>query len=206
MKNELILIENVERRLKEAREPPIFPLSPTHRKELRNLRDTNVGNLKERLRTIKQLKKEEYAKKHTGRIAKEINNQQKICDKLNKDWQIRIIKIQQLLQERQEMEESFDITYFTKENDYSDICNLRKIEESKREFRFEKKEVVKRIAEEEFEEKYGDKFKAVQEKIDDIITKYEEAINFGDLEIVKALYYMMKTADKFFEKVNTLEV
>jgi len=49
-------------------------------------------------------------------------------------------------------------------------------------------------------------FKEVRNLIDDMNTKYEEAINFGDLEIVKELYFILKDGDKFLEKLINLEV
>lgn len=44
-KNELTLYENIEKQLQKPRNVVVFPLTPTHRKELRLLRNTNIGSL-----------------------------------------------------------------------------------------------------------------------------------------------------------------
>lgn len=203
--NALMLIDNIEKRLRQKREPIVFPLTPTHRKELRQLRDKNIGELSNQLSTIKQLKKEEYIKKYAKDIEKKFNDKQKVCDKLNTDWGIRIGKIVKLLKGRKELEKATDIKFLTLSSDYNNIRTL-KISDLKRKFSIDKENVSKAIAEENFNKKYGANFSAIQKKIVDIVTKYEEAINFGDLEIVKELYYIMKTSNKLFEKIEKLEV
>ena len=42
--NELVIVDKIEKRLQQKREPTIFPLASNHRKELRALREINVGN------------------------------------------------------------------------------------------------------------------------------------------------------------------
>lgn len=206
MKNEIILVESIEKRLRKVREPPIFPLSPTHRKELRELRNRNIGNLRERLSTIKSLKLDEYEKKHFAKIEKKLAEKEKICKMLNDDFEKIIKNINNLLSERKKFEDKFDIKFLKLSNDYGNVANLDKLDVEKRRFSFEKKNVIHKIAEDDFEKKYGIRFDEVQKKIDDIVTKYEEAINFGDLEIVKELYYIMKTADSFFTKISELNI
>jgi len=204
--NELILVENIEKRLREKREPPIFPLSPTHRKELRELRDRNVGDLRERLRIIKQLKKEEYKKKYFTEIQTELKKVEHTCKLLNEDWTKRIEKMNEILRERKELENKNDIKCLDLKCSWNKISELKEIKEEERKFIFDKNDMTNHIAEKEFERKYAKSFELVSKKIDDIYTKYEEAINFGDLEIVKALYYIMKTAENFFDKVNNLRI
>lgn len=204
--NELVIIDNIETKLKAKREPVVFPLSPTHRKELRILRDTNIGNLMQRMRTLKELKKEEYFKKYTKEIQKEMDSKSKICDSLNADWKVRIEKINKILDERKDIEKKTDLKFLDIHNDWSNIAKLEHIQESDRKISFDAEKVTRQVSNEEFEKKYGVKFDAIQKRIDDVNTKYEEAINFGDLEIVKELYYIMKTADSFFENVSKIEV
>jgi len=203
--NELILVDKIEKRLQEQREPPIFPLASNHRKELRKLRDDNVGNLRERLHTIKTLKKEEYEKKYAKQIEKELERYEGISDKLNIDWKDRVKKINNILNERKQLEEKSDINKLSLEQDWNDISELKELK-PKREFKLDRKQKALEIAREEFEKKYGDKFDAVEKKIGIIVTHYEEAINFGDLEIVKKIYYMMKKSDSFFIKVSELKI
>ena len=198
MANELMIIKNIESRLKKKREPSIFPLTPTHRKELRELKETNVGNLLYRLRTLKELKKEEYEKKYKKQILEDLEGKSDTCNILNKDWKDRLKKINQIVSERDLLESKSDLKFLEIDDDSSNIDTFSYINEIE--------VVTKKIANEEFDKKFGDKFNEIQKNIDDVTTKYEEAINFGDLEIVKEIYYIMKTADSFFEKVSKIEV
>ena len=203
--NDLIIIDKIEKKLQEKREPPIFPLASNHRKELRKLRDDNVGNLRERLRTIETLKKEEYEKKYAKQIEKELERYEGISKKLNFDWCERLKKINKIVSERKELEEKSHINKLSINNGYDEISELKKVK-SKREFSLDRKRKALEIAREEFDKKYGDKFNDVEKRINVIVTHYEEAINFGDLEIVKKIYYMMKKSDEFFTKVSDLKV
>ncbi len=202
--NDLILVDKIEKKLQEKREPTIFPLTPTHRKELRQLRNTNVGNLRDRLRIIENLKREEYENKYVKEIEVELRRYEGIIQKLNQDWKERLIKINNIINQRIELEEKSNLTKFSLERDYG-ISELQEFK-SQRVFSLNRKTKSLEIAKEEFENKYKDKFNEVQKQIDTIVTHYEEAINFGDLEIVKKLYYMMKSADKFFDKVSNLKI
>lgn len=205
-KNELMIIENIEKRLKAKREPIIFPLSPTHRKELRNLKSVNIGNLKEQLRNIRKIKQDLYTKKYTLEIQKMLKEKLKICVKLNKDWGERIIKIEKLINERKILEGK-DLNLFTINRGYTDVSSLKvSIGDMKREFIIDEERVIKDITQKSFEDKYGSCFKKVMDQIEDLNTKYEESINFGDLEIVKELYYIMKTSGSLFEKLDKMDM
>lgn len=203
--NDLVVIDKIEQKLQEPREENTFPLTPTHRKELRKLRNENVGNLQERLKTIKQLKKEEYQNKYSKQIQKVLLKKEGVCKKLNSDWIKRLEQINKILLERKELEEKSNIKDFRIDCDYGNVGRLEKIK-TKRDYSTDSKQMSLKITEEEFEEKYGKKFEEVQKKIDSVVTKYEEAINFGDLNIVKQLYYIMKKADNFFIKIEQLEI
>jgi len=203
--NELILVDKIEKRLQEQREPLIFPLAANHRKELRKLRDDNVGNLRGRLKNIETLKREEYQKKYAKQIEKELEKYVKLSDNLNNDWKERIGKINRILEERKQLEENQGVDNLSINQDYGGLCSLEKLN-PKREFSLNRKQKSLEIAKEEFEKKYGDKFNAVEKEIDIVVTHYEEAINFGDLEIVKKLYYIMKKSDSFFIKVSELKI
>jgi len=203
--NDLALVDKIESKLKEKREPVIFPLASNHRKELRKLRDDNVGGLQSRLRTIEKLKREEYEKKYAKEIEQELEKHEFLSNQLNKDWKQIIEKINKLVDARKILEEKNDISKLYLDVDYNDFSSL-KVFKSKREFSLDRRQKSLEIAREEFEKKYKVNFNAVKKKIDIIVTQYEEAINFGDLEIVKKLYYMMKGADKFFDKISNLKI
>ncbi len=203
--NELIIADKIEKSLQEKREPIIFPLDLNHRKELRALRDTNIGNLKDKLNNIERLKREEYIKKHALQIEKELKKYQTKADVLNSDWEVRVLKIKNIIKERKEFEKKIDTNRLILYNDYDAVGEL-KLLEYKRKFSFNSSSQSKEVAREEFDKKYKYKFEAVRKKIDVLVTHYEEAINFGDLEIVKKLYYLMKKSDNFFNKINELEI
>lgn len=204
--NELILADKIDKKLQERREPVIFPLAHNHRKELRKLRDENIGNLRDRLNTIKRLKEEEYIKKHKDEIEEGLVGYEKKCVILNKDWDKRASTINKIIKERKKLEKKYNIPNATINHDYGNICNLNISEKQNRTFKFNRDNAINGIAKKQFEDKFGKPFEMVGKKIDDIHTKYEEAINFGDLEIVKQLYYLMKKAEGFFDKIDMLEV
>lgn len=206
MKNELILVDRIEKKLREVREPPVFPLSPSHRKELRELRNRNIGDLRQRLRTIRDLKQEEYKRKYSSDIKSELENYDKVCKLLNNDWNVRIVKLNKILQERKELEKKYNVDLLKLDHNYNTISQLKEIKEEERKFSFDSESFANNISEKEFNKKYGKSFEMVSKKIDDVHTKYEEAINFGDLEIVKQLYYIMKSAESFFVDVSNLKV
>jgi len=205
VKNEIILVEKIEKRLQQRREEVVFPLSPTHRKELRQLKEKNIGNLRQRLRNIKEIKKKEFIEKYESDIIKKIEKTGECCDMLNKDWEKRIKDINKILFEREILEKKNHVENLRIETDYGKISDLKDIN-CKRKVSFDKFQRSKEIASEKFIEKFGEHFTAIDKKIDEVTTQYEEAINFGDLEIVKELYYIMKTAENFFEKVTDLKV
>ncbi len=203
--NELIIADKIEKQLQEPREPTIFPLTPTHRKELRTLRDDNIGSLRQRLRNIETLKREEYQKKYSKDIEKELGKHEKLASYLNKDWKQRLVQINNILQDRKKLEEKSDVKRLYLNSGWEDIAKLKDFD-LKREYTLDREHKANEIARDEFEEKYKETFNSVLKKIDIIFTQYEEAINFGDLEIVKKLYYIMKTSDSFFQKISELKI
>ncbi len=204
-KNELVVYNSIERRLREPRKEIVFPLTPTHRKELRILKNTNLGNLNSRLSVIRKLKGEEYFKKHKAEILRELSDKQKICQGLNVDWQTRLKKINLILEERRKIESKADIKCLNLANDYGEVADLKTIKND-RKYSIDEEQVADKIARDQFDKRYKQSFDEVSRRINDIETKYEEAINFGDLEIVKELYYIMKSSDKLFEKINNLKI
>lgn len=206
--NELVVLDKLENKLKSPREPALFPLAALHRKELRELRDKNVGNLRKRLLAIKNIKKDEYRKKYEKELIDTLKKQEEICIFLNDDWKNVIKKINVLIERRKNLEKKYLKFNFSCENAYGSVPSLSSLvsADSKRKFFIDYELRSKEILDKEFEESYGEKFGIVMSKIDRIVEQYEEAINFGDLEMVKSLYYVMKKADKFFDGVSKIEV
>lgn len=207
--NELMIVKNIEKRLQIPQEVKVFPLTPTHRKELRQLRDKNIGELRQRLNIIKELKKEEYIKKYKKDIQKELKNYQEVSKALNDDWKKIVDKIKLWIETRKKQEDKIkdSIKKLSLNYDYGDIPQLDVSGKTwKREFSTDMVKLTKNIANQEFESKFGVAFQKSQEHIDQLYTMYEEAINFGDLEIVKEIYYKLKKSDDFFNKVSGLTI
>jgi len=208
--NYLIVIESIDKRLQQKRNTEVFPLSPTHRKELRELKNRNIGELNTRLRDIKKLKREEYFKKYSEEIKKEFQNKEQIVERLNNNWIVVLKKINSIIEDRKKFESSFDLENMDINTGYSSVSHLSVIDESNSNFRrrisFNADEVSLNISKDEFNKKYGKAFDGVQKIIDTITTQYEEAINFGDVEIVKELYYKMKSSDGIFKKISEIKI
>jgi hypothetical protein len=205
--NELILVDKMEKRLRQPQEPRVFPLTPTHRKELRQLRDRNIGELKNRLSNIKQMKKEEYARKYKRELELESKKYPLVCQELNSDWKKIIDKINKIISDRKNFEDKHKeiIAKLNLDCDWSEISRLKPTT-LRRNYQVNISKVSKDLAKKEFEQKYGKSFEETNNKIDLLVTMYEEAINFGDLEIVKEIYYKLKEADKFIERVSQIKV
>jgi len=206
MSNELMVLEKIQSKLQGRREPEIFPLAALHRKELRALKKDSVGNLRHRLATIRSLKKEEYAKKYATDIKAELDKFSKDAIELNVDWNDRVVKLNKILDDRKQLELKYDMDMFFINSDYHSVGNLNVVKKDCRILKFDLLGKSKAILEKEFVKKYGRQFSSVETRITKLETAYEEAINFGDLEVVKKLYYMMKNADTFLDKVSAIEV
>lgn len=205
--NELVLVDKMEKRLRQPQEPRVFPLTPTHRKELRQLRDRNIGELKNRLNNIKQIKKEEYARKYKNELELESKKYLLVCQELNNDWKKIIEKVNKMISDRKKFEDKQKeiIEKLDLDCNWSGISQLQPIT-SKRKYKINIPGVAQQLGKKEFEKKYGKAFEETNKKIDLLVTMYEEAINFGDLEIVKEIYYKLKEADKFIERVAKIKV
>lgn len=207
--NELVVIEKIDKKLQERRDPVQFPIAQAHRKELRELRDSNIGNIRQQLKVIKQLKCEEYQKKYSSKIKKDIEEKSKVCDVLNDDWKKRLEQIDKIILDRKKFEEKYDMSMLDLSNGYIRICELMSIQSSsdyRRSFSLDISKKSDEIASKEFDKIFKAKFDAIEQKIDQISKMYEEAISFGDLEQVKAIYYQLKKSDAFFKKVSELEI
>lgn len=206
MVNDLMIVGKIDKQLREKRpeKDNVFPLSPTHRKELRKLRDSNISGLKERLYNIMKVKKEEFFTKYRDKIENEADKVNPKIDKLNKKFNDMINDLRKSTRELVALEEELGMDNIAVDRDWNDICALED-KHYKREYKKDTK-LIKKTLEDMFEKQFGEKFSEVQKKIDKMLEQYEEAINFGDLEIVKELYYQLKDADGFLDSVSKLEV
>lgn len=205
MTNELIVIGKIDKALQQNK-GNVFPLAALHRKELRELKSRHLGDLRLQINSIKTMKRDEYEKKYQKQILKELAVHKQTAELLNKESVELFDSIKSLLDARKAREEEFDTLYLTLCTSYGDISNLKLHNELRREFILDEEKVIKQIADIEFNEKYGDAFKKVRDEIDAAERAYEEAINFGDLQIVKDIYYMLKSGEKFLEKISKIKV
>lgn len=210
MKTELTLYDKIESQLQERRPTTVFPLTATHRKELRELRDRNVGNLRTKLSFIKSEKRDFYTKQYIADIETEVGKKLAHVDKVNSSFVDMISKIKSLVEKQREIEAKAleSIGSCSTENGYDEIEQLRvdAISNNYRRLKVDVSAQSKSIASDEFDKKYGTLFQEAGDKIDKLNEMYEEAINFGDLEQVKEIYYMFKNADSFLDNVAKLEI
>lgn len=206
MKNDLMIINNIENKLRTKRKETdnIFPLSPTHRKELRLLKSSNIGELYNQLDNIKKLKKEEFKQKYFKIVLNKCEEYKKDMTLLNEKYHSMIDKINSMIEELKECENKTDMQIIDIKYKYDTISSLNKFG-YEREYIISKNNINK-ILEKMFNEKFNKKFNVIKERIEKMSKQYEEAINFGDLEIVKELYYMMKDTDIILNEASKIKV
>ena len=197
-------MKTVDTKLRTPRPETTFPLTPTHRKELRNLRDENIGNLNERLRAIRELKFNEFMEKHKEPLEKMREDLRSNCETLNENWEHTKTEINKILEKRRELEETMGLVNVDLDTSSFEGASLKDYN-NRRGFSVNDGYVID-VAKKEFETQYGEGFKKVKELISDVFTKYEEAINFGDLNIVKQLYYDMKDGTKFLKQISEMKI
>lgn len=205
---EIIIIENIDKKLRAKRstKDSVFPLSPTHRRELRQLRDRNLNDVRSRLRVISNIKKEEFSKKYKDKIQKKADEIEEPIKVMNRKFISIVSNVTREINQLKNMESKVDMTYVTIKSCYDGVSQLKSsISDYERRYSINDKS-IKKALESLFESKFGDVFKKAGMKIDKMMEQYEEAINFGDLELVKELYYGMKDANKFLDSVSNLKV
>lgn len=204
--NELIIID-VDKSLKIKRNEIVFPLTATHRKELREFKNRNIGNLKSQINTIRKMKLTEYKEKYWKELKIIIDDKKEKIEELNKDFEKRILLIRNIINQRIEIEnensELIKLCYIDYTYDIADLENVKK--DIKRVLSIEDSKIAS-LLEEEFKNKYNESFIIVQKKIDKLEELYEEAINFGCLEQVKRIYYVLKDTEQFVNNINNLKI
>ena len=201
---------------------PVFPLQAMHRKELRKLRDKNVGNLQTQIRFIKSQKRDEFIEAFMVTNKATIKKLQTKAKRYDTILNKRIAKLIQcgegLSKDIQALKDSevFNISRSYSLNDFFDaICSHnRKLKENKniRESNntlyvnsYLSEDNVKDIARKRFEELFSEPFENCNKMVSKINELYEEAINFGDLEQCKNIYYDMKKGDAFIDSIKNLQ-
>lgn len=208
--NELTLYAKIENQLQERRPQSVFPLTATHRKELRELRDRNVGSLQTRLNFIKSEKREQYVKKYVRDVESELKEKQSVVKEVNARFDAMKEQILHLVETHKQYEA--DVRKTLGSHDVShDYCNIGQLDiedvrRTNRKITINTFKVSNEIVSKEFDAKYNKFFEEATNKITKLNEMYEEAINFGDLEQVKEIYYMFKNADQFLDKVQKIEV
>jgi hypothetical protein len=65
---------------------------------------------------------------------------------------------------------------------------------------------IRNFVRKSFDDKYKISFDEIENFIKKMNETYEEAINFGDLELVKKIYYYLKDSDKLFKKIEDMKI
>jgi len=207
-KNEITIANDINKRLQVRRSETVFPLSPTHRKELRELKNKNLGGLTTRLRFIRSEKLDEFKLLNKKNLDLKLDKHILKCNELNKkyyDVQKEFIEKEDLVyRELQEFSKSFKEKY-GQEIIRDKYYRYRLDNDNEIQLKISDNTKVNMI-ELIFKEKYGKLFDDVREKIEVLTEQYEEAINFGDLEMVKEIYYIMKSSDDIFIKIRNIKL
>ena len=207
MTNDLTLIENINKQLRKPREEKdnIFPLSATHRKELRELKKTNISSITSRLSYIRKIKTDEFMKKYDKIFETELKKHDHIIQKLNNLVADMYVSIEKHFAIIKEAEKECNREFIQISSGYGSIGCLNIEKEDRRRYSISKN-AMQNMIRDRFDEAFGKRFGKVQEIINTLSTQYEEAINFGDLELVKKLYYQLKDADTFLTSISEMKV
>lgn len=201
-------IENTSQEIALPRPSVNTILTPTHRKELRDLRRRNVSDLQTKIFFIRSQKKDEYIKANQKQIEEELEIQNRAAAKINLSFNKMARQIQILVQ-KQKLAEDIVLKSNPKlaiQSGYGDIGQLSMNNLPTREVIIKNiPDQAKRIAEDEFKTNFGKAFSEIEENIEKLDQTYEEAINFGDLELVKSTYFQYKNAEAFLEKIRTMK-
>lgn len=206
-KTELVIVD-IDKSLRITRKENVFPLSTTHRKELRQLKYRNIGSLQTQVANIRKLKMEEYKTKYWKEIIKENESKKELLSYINNDMDNRVLQIRQILSERRKLEEKhkelLDDSILT--TGYDMISKLDSDKDGVERKYLIDDQYIDKILKERFKEKYQVAFDEVDKKIQKLEELYEEAINFGDLEQVKRIYYILKQTEDFVNSISELKI
>ena len=205
----------------------VFPIQATHRKELKRLKATHIGELRTQLRHLKNEKYTEYLDHHSDRVkriqaeieksSKAINKEAKKLNKQLKQQKLRLAKkfwpqIQELQKQYpgiigEHTGWEFPLKSLRDEEDQKRFSESIADEQNSSEHTFKvflDESKQRDILKQEFNEKYAPAFEQADDKIEILETQFEEAILFGDLEVAKQIYYTLKEADAFLAHLQDI--
>jgi hypothetical protein len=204
-KNLPTLIEKAEKNTAVRKYPMVYPISNDLRKELKKQKDKEIGDIRTQIKTLRDLKFQEFKSKAStfGKIDAILKPVEKRAKMLNKAFIELKEKAKELMKEQKDLEK--DTKYIHIDSAYCDLSQLRVDKESRRVYAVDG-DAFDEIAEEMFDKEYKNAFEETYKVLDDISTKFDEAVLFADLEAVKTLYFQMKESKKLFEKIEKMEV
>jgi len=221
-KNELIVLEKADKwktTMLAKRDEKIYPIPQQLRKELDILKSAQIGNLTSQLKFIRSEKYKEFCDANQDKIEQEREKTQKTialietgAAKLIADMQAMARKFQATEEKLLEGREEFikkDKGYHWKEvmenlgvEDENDADD----EKLSCTYQFSEEKFKDTALKEEFKRKFGIGFEEAQKAITTLEEKFKEALLFGDIELVKDIYFTMKRADEFLSKVQQMKV
>ncbi len=198
----------IDRQLR-SRKHNSFPLTPTHRKELRQIISKNIGDLRIKIDLISHEKYLEFIAKNEVKFDKIKTEQQKKVDFLMTEFNKMRDKVAKEIENFIviESETNYIKDIIRTDIGYSDISrlNIKSIEVSYRKYAISD-DKFNNYTESKFKEVFKDKTQKIYNMIDLYSTKYEEAIVFGDLLLVKDIYYHLKQLETDIEKLRKVKV
>jgi regulator of replication initiation timing len=206
-KNLPAIIEKVEKGIGKSY-PMVYPISNLLRKELKDLKAKEIGDLKQQVKAIKEIKLKEFMenKKNKAEIEKQHKPMNKDCEFLNIEFEKLAARVRKEVTAFKSIDKELAKEHINIDHSYDSISRLNFDEEKMRRQYTVNSNAWYEIGKKIFEERYGAAFDKTLELLTDISTKFDEAVLFADLEEVKSLYFQMKKSSKMFDKIRELKV
>jgi hypothetical protein len=216
MTKEIVVMQKVDKWKKwmqKRSEKRKYPIPTSLRKELMELKNAHMGNLNSQLKFLKKEKYKEYCEANQDKIETMRTQTSKVIKNLNEEWEYLLESMLVSYEEyRKSLEEIYDgkemFIQVRKGYDWNKVEEYLKNPKSKDNCRFDfdehkfRDEVLKK----DFEDRYGAGFKEAQQNINILEEKFQEAIVFGDIDLVKEIYFTLKDADQFLDRVANTKV
>jgi len=177
----------------------LFPISATHRKELRELAQTNIGTLKRKISIIRTKKKEEYVINNIKNVSdlsikiEPLQKKAKLVQKLLSEINKEILKIGT---DKLSVNNTYIFGYYITNTEFISKLIEIKIRPNYKVVYLEK----------EFDERFKDSFTKVLDELNNLEQQFEESLLFNDLHKVKFIYDEIKKADKFLKFIEHQEM
>lgn len=210
--NELVVMEKLkkfEKQILAKRDKEPYPIQSTLREELNSLKKSEIGNLRKQIMVLRQTKYDQYCELHQKKVEQEEKRSQETIEKINSDYQNMLKQFEKQTLDffkatnKKLQGISFDDNKRYKVNDLKLISTHMDYRYS---VNFSKDKFNKTVMKEDFDKKYGQAFQKTFEKIDFLEQKFNEAVVFGDIQIVKEIYYTLKQADQFLKKLEAIKL